>query len=234
MLLSVTGAPPGQEFAGAPELSPTCPTRSLFGPSGDGKPVPLGEVLISFCCCFHRNFPFFLLFGSFWKQLVGTLTWCLLYILFPDTCSLPIWSHKMQLLCCSFQTDNPQEPFLCCWIVVTGWQWEPWLEPQPCGEGRDPSPAPGVCWASPCGSDFWNLAKSLIIRQAFVFFSFGGIRISWSDPLSTSCVSNQWDCSRAGVLYKPINAHLCCSIYLCFKGLLWKFEKTSLLWQLMY
>lgn len=77
-------------FAGAPELSLASPTCSFFDPSSDGEHTPLGEVLISFYCCLHKSFPFFLLSGGFWKQLVGTLTLCLFYILFPDVCSLPI------------------------------------------------------------------------------------------------------------------------------------------------
>lgn len=166
--------------------------------------------------------------GSSWLE-----HWRCIYF---TSCSLTLApSHETQLPCCSFHTDNPQEPFLCCWIVVTGWQWEPWLEPQPCGEGRDPSPAPGVCWASPCGSDFWNLVKNLIIRQAFVFFLLGYKDfLKW--PLSVPAVY-QISGTAAGLEFCTSQLmHLYVVPFTCvLKASCESLKsKTSLLWQLMH
>lgn len=169
-------------------------------------------------------------FGSSWLE-----HWLCVYF---TSCSLTLAPSPSDPIKCSscaaaFRLIIHRNHFYAAGLWWQGGSGSPDLSPSPVGRAEIPRQLQACVGLLPVEviSEIWQRAW---LSDRLLSFFFWGIRISWSDPLSASCVSNQWDCSRAGVLYKPINAHLCCSIYLCFKGLLWKFEKTSLLWQLMY
>lgn len=137
MSLSVTGAPPGQDLLELLSCLLPLPRVHSLVQAVLGSVCPLEKCSSPSTVVSTGIFLFF--FFSVGWELLEVAGWNSGFVFI------------LHLVPCHF-APSPCDPIKCSSgaaaltliihrIVVTGWHWEPWLEPQPCGEGRDPSPA---------------------------------------------------------------------------------------------